>query len=99
MKLFWIKAYPVLRNKFVFTGLAFFIWMSFFDENNLIDQFRSSSRNTDLEESMEFYVEEIEKSKDELNVLATDQERLERFARERYLMKKENEEIFVLTTQ
>lgn len=92
-------AYPVLRNKFVFTGLAFFVWLSFFDENNLIEQFRSASKNNDLAESMDFYVEEIEISKDELNVLATDQERLERFARERYLMKKEDEDIFVLTTR
>lgn len=73
--------------------------MGFFDENSLIDQIRGTYKVNKLEESLEFYTNEISKSRMDLNVLATDQERLERFAREKYLMKKEDEDIFVLTTR
>ena len=99
VKDFWFKAYPIIRNKYVFTGVAFLLWVSFFDENSLIDQVRGTHKVSQLEESMDFYSKEIRKSQEDLNVLATDQERLERFAREKYLMKKENEDIFVLTTK
>ena len=99
VKYFWLKTYPVIRNKYVFTGVAFVLWLSFFDENSLIDQVRGTHKISLLEESMAFYSNEIRKSQEDLNVLATNQERLERFAREKYLMKKENEDIFVLTTK
>ena len=99
LKEFWFKAYPIIRNKYVFTSLAFAIWVGFFDENNFISQVQGAHKIAQLEESMEFYASEIEKSKEDLNVLATDQERLERFAREKYLMKKNNEDIFVFTTK
>ena len=99
VKEFWFKAYPIIRNKYVFTGAAFVLWLSFFDENSMIDQIRGTHKVSQLEESMDFYVNEIRKSQEDLNVLATNQERLERFAREKYLMKKENEDIFVLTTK
>ncbi len=99
LKDFWIKAYPIIRNKYVFTSVAFVLWIGFFDENSLIDQIRETYKISQLEESMEFYASEIQKSQQDLNVLATDQERLERFAREKYLMKKDNEDIFVLTTK
>lgn len=99
LKDFWFKVFPIIRNKYVFTSLAFVIWVGFFDENSLIDQVRETIEISRLERDKQFYVEEIRRSKDDLNVLATDQERLERFAREKYLMKKEDEDIFVLTTK
>ena len=99
LKEFWFKAYPIIRNKYVFTSLAFAIWVGFFDENNFSNQVQGARKIAQLEESMDFYASEIQKSKDDLNVLATDQERLERFAREKYLMKKNNEDIFVFTTK
>ena len=99
LKEFWFKAYPIIRNKYIFTSLAFVIWVGFFDENNFINQIQGSRKIAQLEESMAFYSKEIKKSTDDLNVLATNQERLERFAREKYLMKKNNEDIFILTTK
>ena len=65
----------------------------------MIDQVRGTHKVSQLEESMEFYQNEIRISREDLNVLATNQQRLERFAREKYLMKKDNEDIFVLTTK
>ena len=99
VKEFWVKAYPIIRNKYVFTSVAFVLWLSFFDENRMIDQVRGTHKVSQLEESMEFYQNEIRNSREDLNVLATNQQRLERFAREKYLMKKDNEDIFVLTTK
>ncbi len=83
----------------MFTSLAFVIWVGFFDENSFINQVRDTIEISSLERDKKFYVDEIRRSKDDLNVLATDQDRLERFAREKYLMKKEDEDIFVLTTK
>ncbi|MDZ7741586.1 MAG: septum formation initiator family protein [Bacteroidota bacterium] len=86
----------ILRNKYFYTGLAFFIWLSFFDANNLIYQFTLSSKLDKSREQKEFYQEEIAKDSTALRELMTNMETLEKFARERYLMKKDEEDIYLV---
>lgn len=75
--------------------LFFLVWISFFDQNNLITQFSYSSKLNQLNKDKAFYTKEIEQTKKELKELTTHQKALEKFAREKYLMKKNDEEIFV----
>jgi cell division protein DivIC len=81
------------------TILVFLVWMTFFDENNFISQVENRLKLAELEVDKEHYVKEINQSSEDLKLLQNDKELLEKFARERYLMKKENEDIFVFAVE
>lgn len=87
---------PILKNKFVLVTLALLIWVAFFDSNNWIKQARLQSEIDDLKEQKEYYLKEIEKDSIALFDLTNNTETQEKFAREKYLMKKENEDIIVI---
>ena len=87
---------PHLKNKYVIAILAFVVWMMFFDRNNFINQIRLVNTLKGLDEQKEFYQREIRKDSAELHRLKTDTTSLEKFAREKYLMKKENEDIYLI---
>jgi cell division protein FtsB len=96
MKEFFLKIWPVLKNKYVLTISVFAIWMLFFDQNNVVDRLRMSSEIRQLEDDREYFLEQIEKDSTRLHELTTDKENLEKYAREQFLMKKNNEDIFVI---
>lgn len=76
--------------------LVFVVWLTFFDQNNFIVQYGYHSDLNKLESERNYYLTEIDKNKKELFELSSDSAHLEKFARENYYMKKENEDIFVL---
>lgn len=87
---------PIFRNFYWVTGLCFLVWMIFLDSNDLISRFKLSSKLRSLENEKEYYqakITEVEKDRKEL---MTNRELLEKFAREKYLMKKEKEDIFII---
>lgn len=84
-----------LKNKYTLSSLGFLVWIAFIDQNNLLTQLEYRSTLNNIKKDQFFYKEEINKTKKELNELSTDQKALEKFAREKYLMKKDNEEIFI----
>ncbi len=86
---------PYIKNKFFIAGSFFIVWITFFDNNSLIDRWHFKKQLNELEEKRNYYQAEIEKNKQDLEALMGNKEKLEKFAREKYLMKKENEEIFV----
>ncbi|MFN7014307.1 MAG: FtsB family cell division protein [Bacteroidia bacterium] len=90
---------PPLRNKYVLTTLGFIIWLLFFDRHDIISQIKLRRELHKLEEEKAFYVKEIEKDSKNLNELLTNPKTLEKFAREKYLMKKDNEDIFVIVNE
>ena len=96
LKEYYDKLPPILKNKFVLVTLALLIWVAFFDSNNWIKQARLQSEIDDLEEQKEYYLKEIEKDSIALFDLTNNTETQEKFAREKYLMKKENEDIFII---
>lgn len=84
------------RNFYVISTAVFLVWMLLLDSNNLISRFQLSSKLSTLENEKEYYqekIKEVEKDRDEL---FGDRESLEKFAREKYLMKKESEDIFIV---
>ena len=70
--------------------------MLFFDQNNMVDRMRMSSEIRQLEDDREYYIEQIEKDSTRLHELTTDKDNLEKYAREQFLMKKKNEDVFVV---
>jgi len=75
----------------------FFFWMAFFDTNNFIYRIRLASDITDLEESIKIHEVKIAELRRQKTDLFGNERNLEKFAREKYLMKKDNEDIFVIT--
>ncbi len=88
-----------MKNRYFLTALVFLIWITFFDQNNLITQMQYRWELHKLEEEKEFYEEEIDVVQADLKELKTNPRTLEKFAREKYLMKKEDEELFVLVPE
>ncbi len=87
---------PAFRNFYFVTGISFLIWMIFLDSNDLINRFGLSSKLNGLENEKEYYQEKInEVQKDREELMGTN-ELLEKFAREKYLMKKETEDIYIM---
>jgi cell division protein DivIC len=87
------------RNFYVITGVIFILWMLFLDNNDLISRFKLSNKLNSLENEKEYYnekIKEVEKDRDEL---FGDRESIEKFAREKYLMKKETEDIFIVSEE
>ncbi|HDO06645.1 MAG TPA: septum formation initiator family protein [Bacteroidetes bacterium] len=85
-----------INNRYFYTGLAFIIWMVFFDSDNLREQMRLSNKIDRLEQQKHFYKTEIKNNKSALNALKYDTLQLEKYAREKYFMRKDNEDIYVI---
>ncbi len=98
-KLFSSKYLPLLKNKYLLTSVGFIIWLSFFDRNDFITTWTYHKKLKALQKEEAFYDEEIKKNTDDLNNLLTNRQTLEKYAREHYLMKKDNEDIFVTVTE
>jgi len=79
--------------------LVFLVWLLIFDNNSLIDRVRYLKILHEMEEEKEYYLERIEEDSRRLNELKTDRDNLEKFAREQYFMKKENEDVFVIVEE
>ena len=85
-----------LRNKYLIALLVFLVWLLIFDRNNLIDRVKYLRARHDMEAEKQYYLERIDQDSRRLNELKTDRDNLEKFAREQYFMKKENEDVFVI---
>ena len=83
------------KNFYVLGIIAFAIWMLFFDTNSFLTHVELNREIEDLENEKEYYKKEIDKDKKELKSLSND-EGVEKYGRERYKMKKENEEIYLI---
>lgn len=86
----------LLKNKFFLVTLAFLVWMIFFDRNDLFSQYEYRKQVSKLEKERDFYKKETDQVNKELDELTSDPQKLEKFAREKYLMKKDNEDVFVI---
>jgi len=90
---------PIFRNFYFVCCLAFLVWMTFLDSNDLISRFRMNSKLSSLEDEKEYYLEKIKEVEKDRTELMTNKELLEKFAREKYLMKKETEDVFVIVEE
>lgn len=95
----WERIPKWMRNKYSYTTLVFFVYLLFFDQHNLISQYQLRAELNDLKESEEWYQEQIEQTRSDLEELLTNDEKLEKFAREKYLMKRDGEDIFVIVRE
>ena len=90
---------PYLKNKYIMTFLVFFVWLLFFDKNDLLTQISHRNNLNQMNQDKNYFIEEIKRNQAIMHDLETNPEALERFAREKYYMKKADEDIFVVTTK
>jgi cell division protein DivIC len=89
------KLIKFLTNRYVLILTGFSIWMLFFDENSYLVHKEFNTEVKELETAIEFYKKRIKEDKSTIKNLQ-DSLQMERFAREQYLMKKENEDIYLI---
>lgn len=85
-----------IKNKYSISICLFLIWAIFLDDYNLIKQKKIKNKVNDLKKQKEYYSNEIKKDSTELIRLKNDPDTQEKFAREKFLMKKNNEDIYVI---
>ncbi|MEY3418169.1 MAG: hypothetical protein RL060_2281 [Bacteroidota bacterium] len=78
------------------TVLLFLVWMFFFDTNDFITQYNMRQKLSDIAEEKKYYKSKIEEVKEDRKELLEQPALLEKFAREKYLMKKKGEQLFIL---
>ena len=89
----------LVKNKFFLVTLAFVVWMVFFDKNDLLSQYQYHQQVSKLKQERDFYKSETDKVTRDLDELTSNPAKLEKFAREKYLMKKDNEDVFVIVKE
>ncbi len=88
------KIRGLFKNFYFLFFLCFVLWMTIIDSNGFINRYRLSDKLSELNSQKEFYIKEIDKVSLDKERFESDQELLEKYAREEYLMKKESEDIF-----
>lgn len=85
-----------LKNKFLLTGISFTVWILFFDRNDLLTQIDRRNELGSLKDSKTYYTQEIEKERKISEELQSDPTTIEKYAREKYMMKRDNEDLFII---
>jgi hypothetical protein len=91
-----MKLLKTFKNKYLIVTIAFLVWMIFFDHNNLILHFQYRNELNDLNKSKKYYQEQIGKTKKEVELMKSNPKWMEKVAREQYLMKRDNEDVYLI---
>lgn len=94
-----VKILRPFISKYLIALVAFVVWIVFFDDNNLRQHQKNLQELAQLEEQVAFYKQKIEADKRKLYELQTNDENLEKFAREQFFMKKADEDIYVIVEE
>ncbi|MEJ6734906.1 MAG: septum formation initiator family protein [Flavobacteriales bacterium] len=85
-----------IKNRYVILTVLLVVWVAFFDSHNWIRQYKLKAEKESLKEEMLFYKSEIQKDSTALFNLNNNPETQEKFAREKYNMKKDNEDVIII---
>lgn len=87
---------PLFKNKYVITVMGFLLWITFFDSDNLYYRYSLYQKVRELNQEKERLASSIEEEKQKMKDLSSSKENLEKFAREEFFMKKDDEVIFII---
>ena len=88
---------PWIRNKYFIATAIFIVIVLFLDKNDLFTQLDRKRELHKLEKTKEYYSKQIELERKELESLKKNPATIEKYAREKYLMKNDNEDLFLIT--
>ena len=86
----------ILKNKYLIAGAFFLVWMLFFDPKDLGTVISKKNKYNELQESEQRLADKITETRQELSQLKNSAQTIEKYAREKYLMKKDNEDLFLV---
>jgi cell division protein DivIC len=86
----------LLRNKFLLAITAFVVWMLFFDRNDVFTQMQRRSELNELKQSKAYFEKQIAENRKFSKDLQFNAQAIEKYAREKYLMKRDNEDLFII---
>lgn len=89
----------LLRNKYMIALILFAVWISFFDQNNLVQHRRNKQRLKALKEQRAFYREKIEADNLKMEELRSGVDNLEKYAREQFNMTRPDEDLFLVVEE
>lgn len=90
------KWFSILTNKFLLTSIGFTVWMVYFDQYDYFMMKERSRQLDGLKTNITYLEQEISQMEEERNALTNNAARLEKFAREKYYMKRDNEDLYVI---
>ncbi|MGZ3882514.1 MAG: FtsB family cell division protein [Flavisolibacter sp.] len=85
-----------LRNKYLLATATFIIWILFFDRNDVFTQIQRRGELNELRQSKQYFEKQIADNKKFSNDLQFNASAIEKYAREKYLMKRDNEDLFII---
>ncbi|MFY8021162.1 MAG: FtsB family cell division protein [Bacteroidia bacterium] len=91
-----IRIKPIIRNKYFLASFAFVLLLLLNDRNSVFDQYKYKKELKAVEAKHKFYQDEITRLRKEKEELFGSEKNLEKFAREKYLMKRDDEDVFVM---
>ena len=91
----YIRYFFLSRYGYIFVGVVFVVWMTFFDTNSFVKSWRLRSENIRLKRENTATQHSIDENERLINALTDDRETLERYAREKYSMKAPDEDVFL----
>lgn len=86
-----------LKNKYLLSFAAFAAIILFLDKNDLFTQSARVKELRDLHKSKLYYQTQISAETKELELLKSNPATLEKYAREKYMMKRDNEDLFIIS--
>ena len=89
------KIIPFIANRYFIASLAFVLWMLFFDQRDFFTQRDRAAELKKLEQAKTYYEKEISTTQEQLDNLQSNPGAVEKYARERYLLKREGEEVYL----
>ncbi len=88
-----------LKNFYLVISTVFIVWMLFFDTNNIFVQIRETRKYNELQRDKAYYQKKIISVKEDMESLQSNKNLLEKFAREKYHFRKQNEDVYVIVEQ
>ena len=91
-----MKAIRIFKNKYLIATILFVVWMLFFDHNNIFLHLQYRKELNELKADKKYYQEQIDLTRKEVDLTKSNPQAMEKVAREQYLMKKDDEDVFVV---
>lgn len=92
----WKNVYHVARNKYFLVTAFFLVWIGFFDQNDWVSRKAIDRKITELERDKEFFANQVDELKEKQATLREDTDALEKYAREKFYMKKKGEDVYIM---
>jgi cell division protein FtsB len=91
-----MKAIRIFKNKYLIATILFIVWMLFFDHNDIFLHLQYRKELNELKADKKYYQEQIDLTRKEVDLIKSNPQAMEKVAREQYLMKKDDEDVFVV---